>query len=416
VEGLGGLHIWIFAGSKMQRFLNSEGDVVDVNYPSPFTTVQANGCVHTSYPDTIFVAGEAVGGTTAFGLRKYQTTTGQWQTQSLNVTKPRKCYFTPDGYFIFLVSTTAVHYYSMTENTMTLFYTGTVTSLYFDTDSNYVLLALQAQRIDKVPFVVEDARNCGPGKFNLEGGLQSEAMCRPCLPGHVCPSGNRITPCAKGTYSSLEGMREQGQCTLCPAGHFCLGGTSIELCPLGSYSLATGLTRQADCSPCPTGFYCTNTTVITACPTNTMSPMGSSDLAACSCNSGYSCEVTTVVHAEVVLPITVVDFEALREQYILAVALAAGVDPSQVVIVSVTSAAGASRRRLLATESAPRYAEIHTSIYNSKYNDKPHMALRGLQRRLAERGLPPHQPDMRITLHREVQRATKAIQNVMGSI
>lgn len=408
VEGLNGQHVWVFAGTMMQRFLVTEGDIISVNYPSAFTTaVLANGCVHTSYPDYIFVAGKPAGGTAQWGFRKYQLSTGQWQIQSLNLPSTRKCFFTPDGYFVFLTTDTHVYYYSMTEDTMTLFYTGQVNNIYFDSGSSYVLLSLQSQRVDKVPFIIEDARNCGPGKYSLSGGLAAESLCETCPAGNVCPSGARITPCTPGTYSTLTGMRSQGQCTLCPPGFYCTGGTELQLCPLGSYSIMSGLSRLADCPLCPAGFYCTNTTDIAPCPTNTMSPSGSSDLASCSCNPGYRCEVTQVVHAEVELPITINDFEALRSQYIAAVAAAAGVDSSQVLIVSVTNAVLSVRRRRLLQQ--PNWVQIHTSIYNSKFTEKPHLALVNLQRQLEARGLPPHEPNIRITLHREVQKATRAL-------
>ena len=141
------------------------------------------------------------------------------------------------------------------------------------------------------------------------------------------------------------------------------------------------------------------------CPQNTNSLPGSSDLASCTCNAGYKCQVTKVVHAEVTLPITIQDFDSLRQKYIAAVAAAAGVDPSQVVIVSVTNApAGGARRRLL--DATHTYIEIHTSIYNSQHTNRPHMALTSLQTELARQGLPPHK-DVKLTLHREVQRAVK---------
>ena len=185
---------------------------------------------------------------------------------------------------------------------------------------------------------------------------------------------------------------------------YCMGGTHTELCPLGSYSLAPSLTRVVDCGLCPAGFYCPNTTVIVACPANTFSPSGSSDLASCTCNAGYKCEVTKVVHAEVTLPISVVDFEALRQAYINAVAAAAGVDPSQVIIVSVTSSSPGGRR-LLANR---QFAEVHTNIYGSKHMANPLMAVATLQRHLKIRGLPKHESNIKVTLHHEISHSMKS--------
>jgi hypothetical protein len=111
------------------------------------------------------------------------------------------------------------------------------------------------------------------------------------------------------------------------------------------------------------------------------------------------------VHAEVTLPITIADFEPLRQAYINAVAAAAGVDPSQVFIVSVTAKAPTGRRLL----SVGEFAEVHTSIYGSKHIAKPAAALLTLQRHLVVRGLPPHESNMYVALHHEVTGSKKTL-------
>ena len=111
------------------------------------------------------------------------------------------------------------------------------------------------------------------------------------------------------------------------------------------------------------------------------------------------------MHAEVTLPITITDFETLRHAYINAVAAAAGVAPSQVIIVSVTSKPPTGRRLLSGTE----FAEIHTSIYGSKHIAKPAAALLTLQRHLVVRGLPPHESNMYVALHHEVTGSKKTL-------
>jgi len=268
--------------------------------------------------------------------------------------------------------------------------------------ASFVLMGWQSKSIQRQAILIQDARNCGQGKFSLSAGLPSESMCEVCPEGSLCPSGNNITQCSHGTYSLETGRREQGQCTPCEPGKYCTGGTHNTLCPLGSYSLSHMVPSAEQCSKCPANFFCVNTTVIESCPPNTNSPVGSSDLGQCVCNPGYKCEVTSVVHAEVTLPITIVDFEALRQQYILAVAAAAGVDPSQVVIVSVTtSGSGGASRRLLGADDD--WTEVHTNVYGSKYHAKPHLALATLQHHLALRGLPRHRDNIRFTLHHEVQ-------------
>ena len=110
-----------------------------------------------------------------------------------------------------------------------------------------------------------------------------------------------------------------------------------------------------------------------------------------------------VVHAEVTLPLTVEQFDTLRDDYIDAVAAAAGVDPSQVIIVSVTDTV-ALRRRLLS--DAP-FIEVHTSIYGSLHTAAPHLALITLRPHLLSRGLPAHHRNVKITLHKEVTHSMK---------
>jgi hypothetical protein len=136
-----------------------------------------------------------------------------------------------------------------------------------------------------------------------------------------------------------------------------------------------------------------------------MSPPGSSDHGSCTCNAGFRCDVTKVVHAEVTLPITIADFEPLRQAYINAVAAAAGVEPSQVIIVSVTSKTPTGRRLL----SMGEFAEVHTSIYGSKHIAKPTLALLTLQRHLKVRGLPRHESDLKVVLHNEVTGSKKTL-------
>jgi hypothetical protein len=407
-ENAAGTLVWITANTFMRAYnKDMESTVQTINYPSPFTSVTASPCVHSSYPNDIFVAGKSLNGN--FGFRKYNTATGAWTTITAEVSSLNKCIFTHDGLFVFLTSASNTWVWNMVESNITRFYVGQVNGMVVDPNQNFVLLARQLNSVQRQSILIQDPRNCPVAQYSTVGGLQSPLDCTTCPAGSLCPGGAAITQCAAGTYSKTTGFREQGQCTVCPAGYFCTGGNAMTLCPLGSYSLATNVTRQQDCSKCPAGFYCTNTTVITACPSNTMSPVGSSDLAQCTCAAGYRCEVTKVVHAEVVLPITIVDFQALQLQYRQAVAAAAGVSVDQVIIVSVTSAvSGGARRRLLAMPDAMPYTEVHTSIYNSKYNEKPHLALRDLQRQLHMRGLPRHEVDMRISLHHEVTKSAKA--------
>jgi len=406
-ESASGARVWITCTNFIRAYnKDTEAIVQTVNYPSPFTTATAYPCVHSNYPNDIFVSGKSAAG--LFGLRRYNTATGVWSLLSTDVSSLNKCSFTPDGNFVFLTTSSNTWVYSMAENTTTRFYVGQINGLVIDPSQQFVLMSRQLTAVHKQSVLIQDARHCPAGQYSLQGGLQSPFDCSLCPAGSLCPSGANITQCSAGSYAVATGLREQGQCNTCPSGFFCMGATHLQVCPLGSYSLALSVTKISDCSLCPAGFYCTNTTTRKPCPSNTNSPIGSSDLGQCTCDAGYRCEITKVVHAEVVLPISVVDFQALQLQYRQAVAAAAGVSVAQVVIVSVTSAAstGGGRRRMLAADD---FTEVHTSIYDSVFTAKPHMALASLQRQLKLRGLPPHERTMRVTLHREVKSASRAL-------
>jgi len=407
-EASDGGRVWVTYPTYMVSYRkDTESIQTTVSYPVPSVSIAAP-CVHPAHPNKIFVAGRVTAG--VFGFKSYDTVTRTWATLLDDPSAVVRCNFAPNGQFVFLTTTSSVFVFSMTESTLDRIYLGTTNGMLVDPLAGFVLVARQGGNVQRQRILIEDARNCGPGRYNINGGLQSVAECLNCPAGSLCPSGSNITQCRPGTFSLSTGLREQGQCTNCPAGSFCVGATARQLCPLGSYSLATGVTRVQDCGRCPAGFWCPNATVLRTCPPNTNSPAGSSDLGQCTCNAGYRCEVTKVVHAEVTLPISVADFNALRLQYIQAVAAAAGVSVSQVVIVSVTSATsstGGARRRML---SAGEMVEIHTSIYNSQFNDKPHLALASLQRHLKLRGLPAHQPTIRVTLHNEVKSSSKALE------
>jgi hypothetical protein len=125
--------------------------------------------------------------------------------------------------------------------------------------------------------------------------------------------------------------------------------------------------------------------------------------------------VVQVVHAEVTLPISIADFAALQAQYIAAVAAAAGVDPSQVIIVSITDGVGGGGRRLLNLGGGPpsrMSVEIHTSIYGSAHTGAPHRALRDLDAQLVRAGLPAQSRTIQVFLHREVKGAAPLMRSL----
>ena len=249
---------------------------------------------------------------------------------------------------------------------------------------------------------------CDPGTYSTTPALVSQSQCATCPMGGICSGGASLAYCVSGTVGYGTGFSLQSQCSACTSGYYCPGGAVITTCPLGSYSLATNVPSAALCPKCPTNNYCTNTTTEIVCPVNTNSQAGSSDLASCVCNPGYRCELVQVVHAEITLPINASQFAELQAAYIAAVAAAAGVDPSQVIIVSITDAPTGGARRSLDGGLAPDQAiEIHASIYNSMHTGSPHRALRTLDLELGSLGLPIPLRSIRVSLHREVVRATR---------
>lgn len=157
-----------------------------------------------------------------------------------------------------------------------------------------------------------------------------------------------------------------------------------------------------DCPLCPGGYYCTNPLKKDNCPENTLAPPGSHDLAACICQPGYKCAFENVIHAEVVLPVTIESFQEIRDDYIAAVAAAAGVDPSQVVIISITSTDTGEGRRLL---KSMHLTEVHTSIYKTKNNVKTLKSLQALDQFLKPHGL--YAVSKNVKVHKEVTSSTK---------
>jgi hypothetical protein len=372
------------------------------NIKYPVASVQGSPCAHPRYPNTLFVAGRS--SVTAFGFRRYSTVTKLWTTINADVTAV-KCTFTPDGNYVILSnSINGAWMYGMIEGTLVKAITAQINGVLVDPTQSYILLAKQAVGLIQLPISILASRACGPGLYSDQPGLESVDQCMTCPAGSLCPGGSNITQCVPGSFGTDMGFRSQGQCAVCPAGHYCTGGPAISVCPLGSYSMATSVTVSTDCGRCLAGFYCPNATTIKPCPANTNSPAGSTDLVACSCNAGYRCTVTNVVHAEVTLPVTIADFQAMQAGYILAVARAAGVDPSQVVIVSITSASTGGRRLLSLGRAS---IEVHTSIYGSAHAAQPHLAIATLDAHLLRNGLPPQERDARVSLHKEVQHAVR---------
>jgi hypothetical protein len=347
-------------------------------------------CIHPLYYADAFVTG-------SYGLKRINRITGT-ETTLLSDGSYSLCAFTPDGNFLILhqPESNSAWAYSVFDQKLTKVLNNAVlTDIY--ADNTTIVFASQNAGIQNVSYGLEDSRSCGPAKFSTYSGLQLESQCQICPAGSLCPGGANITQCAPGTYSLLTGIREQGQCLTCPSGYACSGGNDLTACPIGTYSLQSGVVSTANCPTCEAGFFCLNATTRVQCPPNTMSLSGSSDLGDCTCNAGYRCVYVRVVHAAITLPMPLSQFTAdMRDRYVLAIALAAGVDISNVQIVTVqqVTLTGAGRRlREFGTEAV----EIHTSVYNAPED----ATIANLDKHLAGLGLPQHR-GFQMSVHMEV--------------
>ncbi len=141
----------------------------------------------------------------------------------------------------------------------------------------------------------------------------------------------------------------------CPVGNYksqidAFSNATCSICPPGTYSISP--TKAMTCPSCPANSYCISSDAIQPCPTYTHSVSGSSSVLQCRCDSGYACSYSKRISATIILNSTVTDFNSnynnVKGDFINAVAFAAGVSPSDVVIDGVISqTGGGARRRIL---------------------------------------------------------------------
>jgi len=385
-----GLVIWIAQPDGLRAL-----DPVSTAMSKTFSvTGSSYVCLHDLYPNDLFVTG-------TFGLKRVHKVTGEATLLDDSQGPYTHCVFTPDGNFIVLSQTTAKQAwsYSIFDGRMTKILNNAIVTDVM-TSVTGLTFAVQSVGISRVGYNIKDSSTCSPGKYSAYSGLQLESQCDVCPAGSLCPGGANITQCEPGTYSLVTGNREQAQCVVCPPGYYCVGGNALTMCPLGTYQPSAGVSSLEGCPQCQAGYFCVNTTSQVECPPNTMSTSGADDLGKCICNAGYKCVVVKVVHAEIVLPITVSEFDAaMQAQYIQALALAAGVSPSDVHIVSVQQVSLNSGRRLL--EFGNEAIEVHTSIYAAKRDD-----IADLNAHLLSHGLPAHR-GFRVSIHSEIVRTIR---------
>lgn len=143
----------------------------------------------------------------------------------------------------------------------------------------------------------------------------------------------------------------------CPAGYVCpVNSTSTIACVKGTYNNQTNAFASSQCATCPVGFYCPVASVNpTRCPDYTTSVEGQDSVLQCTCLAGYFCKYAKRIYGRVTLNISAAAFGAsMQSNFRKAIAAAAGVTESDVLILSVNSGTGGggSRRRLLSLGSS----------------------------------------------------------------
>lgn len=217
---------------------------------------------------------------------------------------------------------------------------------------------------------------CYPCRGGTYSGLNDTA-CAPCAAGqYSADAATACVQCARGAYQPNPGadqclacpagtLSDAGSagCQACPAPLYCQGAGQYAPCPLGTYSAAVGLQSVVDCPFCPANSFCQTSGDIEACPAHTTSIPGSVSKLSCKCNPGWICTYTKGVRVNVTLPLTQAQFALVRDQFLQAIAAAAGVDVSQVSIVGMfqlaSPAQNQTRRRALADDAGTGWGGLN---------------------------------------------------------
>jgi hypothetical protein len=238
---------------------------------------------------------------------------------------------------------------------------------------------------------------CDAGKFSSGGGA-----CTACPLGSYAPTpgSGACTACPAGAVTDGIGavactacpvgytpLADLSNCTICPLGSYCTLDGQVQACPTGSYVTAPGLSSADECGLCPANSVCPDSSTLVPCPPNTNSPRGSVSQVQCVCDRGYTCSYTKTLDAVVELAMSPEQFAQVQQEFINAVAQAAGVDPSQVVITSIVPVTPNRR----AVPRPRRWVRVGLAVRGGH-------SLHGLGASLYSRGLP--RMARRISLHR----------------
>lgn len=249
---------------------------------------------------------------------------------------------------------------------------------------------------------------CQPCPFGTYS-LENATICSECVSGlYSTAISSACTLCSAGTYQPAP---RQSACLLCPPGSisdwgssfcpacpaplYCTGGGQYAQCPLGTYSSTTGLSSLSSCPPCPANAFCQTSGDFEPCPEHTSSAQGSVTKLSCICDVGYQCTYSKAVRVNVTLPLTQAQFDLVRDQFLQAVAAAAGVDVAQVSIVglSLLSPANQTHRRVLGASSASAWPLLtnpdtaYDLLVQVHVLGVEHIPVPRLRRRLLLRGL-----------------------------
>ena len=138
----------------------------------------------------------------------------------------------------------------------------------------------------------------------------------------------------------------------CPAGFYCPQYATDPIpCPPGTYYPYPKKSTVCQ-GQCTINYYCVDGKTIAKCPDNTKSQQGSSSKLDCKCDQGFTCTYTKQVNINVVLqvpPSFWLSDVSIRQQFVQAVAQAAGVPVENVILENVLPHLGT--RRLLGVES-----------------------------------------------------------------
>lgn len=195
---------------------------------------------------------------------------------------------------------------------------------------------------------------CDIGTYSNASSTAQTTTCQTCTAGKYASTvgASSCQACVAGTFSNASGASACANCTQCTVG--ASGGVTRASCLQGS------TTNSANCS-CAPGYFGTGISGAggcTPCPANTNTTgskvYGGSSLLDCKCKPGYVCNYTKTLYVTIhIKNMSVTSFAtSFQASFLAAVAKAANVSTSKVLISSVVSSSGARRDGLSSSHQA----------------------------------------------------------------